>query len=128
MNKNLLIISMIFIIPILAYFALTNSSQTTAKTAETGKPHIIKFTSAMCLDCQTMNNLFKEVFPKYSDKIVLIEYQVQNRDKLMDKEIKKYNVTLVPTIIFLNSNGTQTRRIEGAIPREQLELYLQELK
>lgn len=127
MKKNILIISLIFIIPIVAYFVLTNSGTTTATTAESGKPQVIKFTSSMCLDCQTMNNLFKEIFPKYADKIVLTEIQVQNKDQLADEQIKKYNVTLVPTVIMLNSDGQQTRRIEGAIPKEELEKYLQEL-
>ena len=128
MNKNILIISLIFIIPLAAFFALTNSSQTTAKTAETGKPQVIKFTSSMCLDCQSMNKLFKEVFPQFKDKIVLTEYQVQNRDRLLDKEIKKYNVKLVPTVIFIKSDGKQTRRIESAISKEELIMYLEELE
>ena len=128
MKKNILIISLIFIIPIVAYFVLTNSSKTTATTEETGKPQVIKFTSAMCLDCQTMNELFKEIWSNYQDKIVLTEIQVQNRDQLADEKIKKYNVTLVPTIIMLNSDGEQAKRVEGAIPKEELEKYLQELK
>ena len=128
MKKNILIISLIFIIPIVAYFVLTNSSKTTATTEETGKPQVIKFTSAMCLDCQTMNELFKEIWPNYQNKIVLTEIQVQNRDQLADEKIKKYNVTLVPTIIMLNSDGEQAKRVEGAIPKEELEKYLQELK
>lgn len=128
MKKNILIISLIFIIPIVAYFVLTNSSKTTATTEETGKPQVIKFTSTMCLDCQTMNELFKEIWPNYQDKIVLTEIQVQNRDQLADEKIKKYNVTLVPTIIMLNSDGEQAKRVEGAIPKEELEKYLQELK
>ena len=128
MKKNILIISLIFIIPIVAYFVLTNSSKTTATTEETGKPQVIKFTSAMCLDCQTMNELFKEIWPNYQDKIVLTEIQVQNRDQLADEKIKKYNVTLVPTIIMLNSDCEQAKRVEGAIPKEELKKYLQELK
>lgn len=128
MNKNILIISLIFIIPLVAYFALTNSGQTKAKNIETGKPQVIKFTSSMCLDCQTMNKLFKEVFPQFKDKIVLTEYQVQNRGRLLDKEIKKYNIKLVPTVIFLKSDGTQTKRIESTISKEELIMYLEELE
>ena len=37
----------------------------------------------------------------------------------MMKQIKKYNVTLVPTIILLNSQGQQVKRIEGAIPEKR---------
>ena len=108
--------------------ALTASNSTTAKTTETGKPQVVKFTSAMCLDCQTMNKVFKEIFPKYNGNIVLSEIQVQDRNSFSDEQLKKYNVTLVPTIILINSNGQQVRRIEGAVSKEQMDKYLQELK
>ena len=128
MKKNVIIIALIFAIPIMLYMALTASNTTTAKTTEVGKPQVIKFTSAMCLDCQTMNKVFKEIFPKYNGQIVLTEIQVQDKSSFNDEQIKKYNVTLVPTIILLNSDGHQIRRIEGAVPREQMDKYLQELK
>lgn len=128
MKKNIIIISLIFAIPIMLYMALTTSNSTTAKTTESGKPQVVKFTSAMCLDCQTMNKVFKEIFPKYNNEIILTEIQVQDRNSFSDEQIKKYNVTLVPTIILLNSSGQQVRRIEGAISKEQMDKYLQELK
>ena len=128
MKKNIIIISLIFAIPLMLYMALTASNSTTAKTSETGKPQVVKFTSAMCLDCQTMNKVFKEIFPKYNGKIILTEVQVQDRNSFSEEQIKKYNVTLVPTIVLLNSDGKQVKRIEGAIPKEQMDRYLQELK
>ena len=128
MKKNIIIISLIFAIPLMLYMALTASNSTTAKTYETGKPQVVKFTSAMCLDCQTMNKVFKEIFPKYNGKIILTEIQVQDKNSFSEEQIKKYNVTLVPTIVLLNSDGRQVKRIEGAIPKEQMDRYLQELK
>lgn len=128
MKKNIIIISLIFAIPLMLYMALTASNSTTAKTTETGKPQVVKFTSAMCLDCQTMNKVFKEIFPKYNGKIILTEIQVQDKNSFSEEQIKKYNVTLVPTIVLLNSDGRQVKRIEGAVPKEQMDRYLQELK
>lgn len=128
MKRNIIIISLIFAIPLMLYMALTASNSTTAKTSETGKPQVVKFTSAMCLDCQTMNKVFKEIFPKYNGKIILTEIQVQDKNSFSEEQIKKYNVTLVPTIVLLNSDGRQVKRIEGAISKEQMDRYLQELK
>lgn len=128
MKRNIIIISLIFAIPLMLYMALTASNSTTAKASETGKPQVVKFTSAMCLDCQTMNKVFKEIFPKYNGKIILTEIQVQDKNSFSEEQIKKYNVTLVPTIVLLNSDGRQVKRIEGAIPKEQMDKYLQELK
>ena len=130
MKKNLIIIGLIFVIPLVAFWALNKSNSTTAKTAAdiANKPQVMKFTSTMSLDCQKMNKLFKEVFPKYEDKIVLTEIQVQDGQDFTNQQIKKHNVTLVPTMIFFDSDGKQVKRIEGAIEKEELEKYLQGLK
>ena len=140
MKKNIIIIALIFVVPLVAFWILSNTNSTTAKTnVETpevqqieevaiGKPQVLKFTSTMCLDCQTMNKLFKEVFPNYEDKIVLTEISVQDGKDFTNQQIKKYNITLVPTMIFLDSNNKQVRRVEGAIEKAVLENYLKELK
>jgi len=127
MKKNLIIISLIFALPLLAYWMMTQSNSTTAKTIEAGKPQVIKFTSSMCLDCQTMNKIFKEIFPKYEGKITLTEIQVQDNNSFNQEQIKKYNVTLVPTIILLNSQGKQVKRLEGEVPKDQMDSYLKGL-
>lgn len=127
MKKNIIIISLIFALPLIAYWVLNSSNSTTAKTVEGGKPQVIKFTSAMCLDCQTMNKVFKEIFPKYEGKIILTEIQVQDQNSFNQEQIKKYNVTLVPTIILLNSQGKQVRRIEGEVAKDTMDKYLKEL-
>lgn len=128
MRKNIIIISLIFALPLIAYWALTTSNATTAQTTDMNKPQVIKFTSAMCMDCQTMNKIFKEIFPEFSEKINMTEIQVQDKNSFNEGQIKKYNVTLVPTIILLNSNGQQVKRIEGAVTKEQMKSYLQGLK
>ncbi len=130
MKKNIIIVLLVLIIPILGYMFLSSSSNNDSMSvdAKTSKPQIIKFTSAMCLDCQTMNKIMKEIYPMYKDKISLTEIQVQDNKPSTQEWIKKYNVTLVPTIILMNSNGEQVRRIEGAVDKAVFEGYLKGLK
>ena len=128
MKKNVIIIGLIFAIPLMAYMLLTASNSTTAQTTDAGKPQVLKFTSSMCLDCQTMNKIFKEIMPKYENKIILTEIQVQDKNSFNEEQIKKYNVTLVPTIILLNSKGVQVKRIEGAVSKEEMDKCLQGLE
>ena len=128
MKKNILIILLIFLVPVITYFMLTMSNTSTAKTVETGKPQIVKFTSQMCLDCQTMNKIIKEIYPNYSEDIVLTEIQVQDGKPQTQEQIDKYNVTLVPTIILIDSQGKQVRRIEGAISKDEMDKCLRALK
>ena len=130
MKKNIIIVLLVLILPIFAYMFLSSSKDDNSMSvnAQTTKPQIIKFTSEMCLDCQTMNKIMKEVYPAYKDKITLTEIQVQDNKPSTQEWIKKYNVTLVPTIILKNSKGEQVRRIEGAVDKNVFEGYLKGLK
>lgn len=128
MKKNLITILLILCIPIVAFMAISKTSAKSVNVAEvSGKPQVLKFTSTMCLDCQKMNKIFKEIFPKYAKTIVLTEIPVQNKSSFSNKQIEKYNVTLVPTIILINSKGEQIKRIEGAIEQEEMDECLRNL-
>lgn len=130
MKKNIIVILFVLLVPIFAYMLLSSNSNSNSMSvnAKTAKPQIIKFTSAMCLDCQTMNKIMKEVYPEYKDNIELVEIHVQDNNASTREWIKKYDVTLVPTIILKNASGQQVRRIEGAIGKDVLEGYLKGLK
>lgn len=129
MKKNIITVLFILIVPVLAYFLLTafNKNDDMQALAQPTKPQVIKFTSAMCIDCQTMNKIIKEIFPKYDGQIVLTEIQVQDGKKSTEEMINKHNVTLVPTIILIDKNGNSVKRIEGAIEKEVMDGYLQGL-
>lgn len=127
-KKSLITIFAILIIPVLAFFGLTFQKDSSAVAEAKGKPQIIKFSSTMCLECKEVEKVFKELMPKYSDKVTYTEIIVDNRNDMKNSMIKKYNVQLVPTIIMLNSDGTQYMRIESAIPKSQMEEYIKGLK
>ncbi len=128
MKKNFITILAIFIMPVLAYMGLQHSSSiSTAKNVE-GKPQVVKFSSAMCSDCQKMTKVFETLKPKYAGTIEFTEINVQDNNENIQSQIKNHNITLVPTILLLDSNGNQVRRIEGALPVEQMDGYLKELK
>ena len=90
MKKNLITVLLVFIIPLVAYFVLNKSVDNPVNVADatTNKPQVIKFTSAMCLDCQEMNKIMKEIFPKYQDRILLIEIPVQDGKALLRNRLK----------------------------------------
>ena len=129
MKKNLITILLVFFVPLVAYFGinLMNTPAANSVDAKTNKPQIMKFTSAMCLDCQTMNKIIKEIYPQYKDKIALTEINVQDGKPDNNRWIRKYNVTLVPTIILIDSNGKQIKRIEGAISKEEMENCIKDM-
>lgn len=126
--KNISIITLLFVVPLVAYFILSHPHASMAVKFSGPKPQIIKFTSLMCLDCKKLNTVLKEVYPKYSNKIALTEVQVQDDSASTKKMIQKYNVTLVPTLITINSKGQTVQKVEGFIEKPQLEKMMQNLK
>ncbi len=127
-KKSIITIIAILVIPVLAFWGLAwNKTDSTIAQAK-GKAQIIKFSSTMCLECKQVEKIFDELMPKYKDKVEYTEIIVDSRNDMKNKLIEKYNVSLVPTVVMLNSDGSQCARIEGAIPKEKMESYIKELK
>ena len=127
--KNWIIALAVLIIPMLTYFVLdkTNSDKAAfeaqAKISYT-KPVVIKFASPMCLDCKKLEGVMNEVMPGYADRVIYQKINAQSNDAETQKMIKKYSVTLVPTTVFLKTDGSMYDRIEGYMPKSQLEKIL----
>lgn len=127
MNKNILIILAILILPICFYYYLDKTQSVLANKVNSTRPKIIKFSSDMCSECQKMEKTVNQVYPKYSGKIELINIPVQKQTKYNLELIKQYKVTLVPTIIFKKSNGQTMAKFEGAMSNNEFEQYLKRL-
>ncbi len=126
-KKTLFTILAILILPVLAFFGLSRSQNNSVIAEVSGKPQIIKFSSTMCSECKEVEKVFDELMPKYQDNIAYTEIIVDNRDDMKNKLIKKYNVQMVPTVIMLNSDGTQAARIETTLPAEEMDKYIRGL-
>lgn len=128
MNKKTIIsILAIFIVPILTFWGLTFNKDTVA-IANTGLPQVIKFSSSMCLECKQVEGIFKEILPKYQDKISYTSVMVDSKKDMANSLIKKYNIQLVPTVVMLNSDGSKAQVIEGAVSKEEYENCIKGLK
>ena len=126
MNKNTVLLLVIFLLPLIAYFYVSHSSKSIA-TIPSSNARIIKFTSNMCGECKRVDAVIKEVYPKYQNKISLTSIAVQDNTKYNNEMTAKYKVTLVPTIILLDKNNNIIKRIEGCINAETFDKYLKEL-
>ena len=127
MNKNLVIILLIFLVPLGIYWGLSrDKSIAILPTVAVSGPEIIKFSSPMCYECQELEKIFQEVYPGYANKISLRKIDVTNNDKGTKQLIKDYDVKLVPTCIFKNNDGNVIRKTEGNIQARILENYMKE--
>jgi len=129
MKKNVLIISLIFILPLIAYFTLSTIKTDAGQKISGKQPckaKIIKFSSAMCRDCKKLAEVIDEVYPLYQDKIDLENISAEKDDSKTVNLIKEYNVTLVPTLIYIY-DGKVLKRTEGSLTAQQLEKNMKEL-
>ena len=127
MKKNIIIIALIFIVPIIAYAIMSDSNSVSAAKPASGQPQVIKFSSKLCLDCKKIKACFEELVPKYNNNITFIEYDVQQNTPEINDAIDKYGISLVPTVIYVDKNGKEVRRTEGFVEKNTLENYFKEL-
>ena len=128
--KNWTIVLIVLILPLIAYYFLDKSkldNGSNIAVAQTGKPTVIKFHSSMCLDCKKLEVVTSNIMPKYQQQINYQDINVQTSNSKMKELVKQYDITLVPTMIFKNSNGDVFKRTEGYISEEQLENILKSL-
>lgn len=128
MKKNLIIISLIFALPLIAYAVLSGTKVESATQEHvSGKPQIIKFSSKLCSDCKQMKGVFETVMPQYSGTVEVIEYDIEKNDKNINNAIDTYNVNLVPTVVYIDKNGKVVRKTEGYIDKHKFEAYVKEI-
>lgn len=127
MNKNIVILLLIFILPIFGYFCLSKTNKSNISVASTGVPQLIKFTSNMCGECKRVEPVVQKVMTKYQDKIQYLVIPVQVNNKYNEGMMAKYNITLVPTIIIIDKNQKVVHRIEGYVNETTLDGYLRNL-
>lgn len=121
--KNWIIALSILILPMVAYFVLdkTHGDTTGFEAQAANKPMIIKFSSPMCLDCKKLDTTIDAVIPAYADKVAYEKINAQSSDSKVQGLIKKYNVTLVPTCVFLKKDGQLYKRTEGFMEKPEFE-------
>ena len=127
--KNWIVALAILILPMVAYFVLdkTHGNKAAFEAVAAGKPTVIKFSSTMCLDCKKLKKVTDEVIPTYKNDINFQEIDAQAKNKESQALIRKYNVTLVPTCVFLKKDGTVYKRTEGFIEKDEFESYIKGL-
>lgn len=127
--KNLFIILLILIVPVFAYIVLdAGRDKNIISTAQAqNKPVVIIFSSTMCSDCQKMKKVLTVVEPKYKDKIEFMKINAGADDKQVQDLVKKYNVYLVPTLIFIDKKGKELMKREGSMTEDAFEKQLKVL-
>ena len=131
--KNWIIVLLVFAIPLGLYAYLESNSQSTVAKEEvsmnnTQKPRVIKFYSPMCSDCKKISNEMVGVVEDYKDAVTFEEINVSEQTDKNKALIKKYKITLVPTLVFESKDGKTYKKVEGFIEDDEIENNIVNIK
>lgn len=130
--KNWIIVLLIFAIPLGLYAYLeSNALDARAKeevSAQNGKAKVIKFYSPMCSDCKKVSKEMVGVIEDYKDAVTFEEINVSEQTDKNKALIKKYKITLVPTLIFETKDGKTFKKVEGFIEDDEIESNIVNIK
>jgi len=127
---SLIIILIILIAPVFLYSALKTSSQHETQSIEAisaQKPTIIDFSSEMCLECKELKKVSDPIVNKYKDKINFVVIMINSGNAENQKLIKKYNVKVVPTLVYIDKNGCVIKKTEGSMSSKEFERNIRKL-
>ena len=88
------------------------------------KAKIIKFSSPMCSECKDMEIELNKAMSDYKDSVLIEEINVIEKGgktgSYNKTAIKKFDVTLVPTIVILDKEGKVIKRNEGLMKSDEI--------
>ncbi len=113
-GKKYFILSVVILLSINVYSQNSN---------EKPKVTFVELGSVNCIPCKQMQPVMKAIEEKYGDQINVIFYDVWKEDQ--KKYSKQYGIKLIPTQVFLDSNGKEFHRHEGFYPEAEIDKILQ---
>lgn len=122
--RNWLIILFVFVVPMGIYGLLSNSEQFQSVAKEKAKGAVVyKFSTPMCSECKNVEKMLEGMPQKYT-VIEFKEINVAGTNSKGGKTkalIEKYDITTVPTLVFVDVNGNVYEKLEVDMTREQIE-------
>ena len=122
--KNWAIILIIFLVPVVLYFVFSSNKEANMSVAKTPTTAVVyKFMSPMCSECIVVQKKLDKIKNNW-DNVVFEEINVTENspNKKRTKElIKKYDITMVPTLVFIDNTGNFYKKIEVDMTEEDIE-------
>ena len=78
----------------------------------------VELGSVNCIPCRMMQPLMREIENRYPGQVNVVFHDVWTEEGKPYGE--KYNIRVIPTQVFLDSNGVEYYRHEGFFPKDQL--------
>lgn len=83
----------------------------------------VELGSVNCIPCKAMQPVMKALEKKYGNQLKVIFYDVWKQEQ--SHYAQKYSIRLIPTQVFLDTNGKELMRHEGFFPEKEIDAFLQ---
>ncbi len=130
--RNWIIILLVFLIPISVFAVLqytTNDYAANANSIQNVQgARLLKFSSPLCSECKEVKKVVSSVMSDYKDSIIFEDINVSDNSEKSEEMIEQYQISVVPTVIFIDKSGNITYKKEGLIKEEELRENLDKIK
>lgn len=99
-------------------------AQTTKSAEKKAKVTFIELGSVKCIPCQKMELVLDDIRKEYPKDVKVIFYDVWT--EAGKPFAKQYNISSIPTQVFLDENGNEYFRHIGYFPKEGVEKILKQ--
>jgi thioredoxin 1 len=113
-----IILILIFISFTTKFLAQSETMKNSISAEPNFKVSFIELGSVRCIPCQKMQPVMKSIEEKYGNQVKVIFYDVWTEDG--KPWAKTYNITSIPTQVFLDSEGKEFFRHVGFFPEEEI--------
>ena len=93
-------------------------AEQTEQEIETVRVTFVELGSLKCVPCKMMQPIIKEIEEEYKGQVKVVFHDVWTKEG--NPYAVKYKIRVIPTQIFLDSNGREYFRHEGFFPKEDL--------
>jgi len=128
--KRFISLTAIFIVFSVIIFACKsggNESSNNQHSEDVKKQYTVTFVelgSVRCIPCKKMQPIMDEIEKEYKDQVKVVFHDVWTSEG--KPFASKYKIKLIPTQIFLDSEGKEYFRHEGFFPKEDIIKVLKE--
>ena len=102
----------------------TDLTSTSLKQAiSNGKPTLAEFGRGVCIPCKEMKPILEELSVEYKGELNVVIVEIDDNVDLT----RQFGIMMIPTQIFLDSEGEEVFRHIGFYPKEEIIAQLEKM-
>ncbi|MFC1940186.1 thioredoxin family protein [Chloroflexota bacterium] len=103
----------------------TDLTSTSLKQAiSNGKPTLAEFGRGVCIPCKEMKPILEDLSVEYKGELNVVIVEVDDNVDLT----RQFGIMMIPTQIFLDSEGEEVFRHIGFYPKEEIIAQLEKMR